>query len=261
MNRLSAEAERHWYRLLLLADDHGCLEATPAIVRGKCYALQLDKVSDSDIAIWQNDLGTAKILGYWIYEMRIYGVFLTFDKHNTRYSVTEEGKTTRHRRKTPKPPDAKELCQSLPVLATTLCPLPITNPNPNPGLKIASQSCDKAAKRLDPHEELRREDLTKVVEIITKWDCMKNAKNPYGIAGKLVEVYKGDPVFTCEVLRQKSDIFGLCKDSSHLIASATATYQRASDIRDIESASHRIDDGSKRGGGMKSIKDVIGRNE
>jgi len=113
-----------------------------------------------------------------------------------------------------------------------------------------------AAKRLDPHEELRREDLTKVVEIIIDWPCMKGAKNPYGIAGKLVNVYKKDAVFACEVLREKSDIFRSCKDASHLIASATATYQRASDIREIESRAHKQDDATKRGQ-TRSIREIM----
>jgi hypothetical protein len=134
-----------------------------------------------------------------------------------------------------------------------------TKTRPDQTRKESKSHC-ASAKQLDPYEELRREDLTKVVEIIGKWDCMKNEKNPYGIAGKLVAIYKHDPVFACEVLRQKSDIFCLCKNASHLIASATATYQRASDIREIESAAHKHDDGTKRGG-VKSIKDVIERNE
>jgi len=132
INALSVQSERHWYRLLLLADDHGCFEATPAIVRGKCYALQLCSISVEDVQSWQNELGQAGILRYWEHEMRIYGVFVTFDKHNTRYSVTEDGKSTRHRRKTPIPPDSKDLCQSLPTLATTSMSLPNPNPNPNP---------------------------------------------------------------------------------------------------------------------------------
>ena len=127
-------------------------------------------------------------------------------------------------------------------------------------IREESKSHCASAKRLDPHEELRREDLTKVVEIISKWDCMKSAKNPYGIAGKLVAIYQHDPVFTCEVLKEKSDIFGLCKDSSHLIASATATYQRASDIRDIESRAHQHDDGTRRGSDPESISKTL-RNE
>jgi hypothetical protein len=114
----------------------------------------------------------------------------------------------------------------------------------------------KTAQGLDPYEIQRREDLEGVVKIISAWPCMKGVKNPYGIAGKLFNIYKKDAVFTCEVLRQKSDIFCLCKDASHLIASATATYQRASDIPEIESRAHKQDDGTKRGQ-TRSIREIM----
>ena len=101
-NKLSAQAERHFYRVLLAADDYGCFECTPKVVKGKCYPLK--NIAPAQIAKYQEELGKLGILGFWKDGDRQFAKFLMFDKHNTKYGVTKEGKPTRHRRKTPDPP-------------------------------------------------------------------------------------------------------------------------------------------------------------
>jgi hypothetical protein len=49
VNALSPGAEIFYRRLMSCVDDYGRSEAHPAILRGKLYALQLDRVSEADI--------------------------------------------------------------------------------------------------------------------------------------------------------------------------------------------------------------------
>ena len=117
MNKLSVYAERHFYRLLLLVDDYGCFESHSMIIRGKCYPL--NNVSVSQIKRWQDELIRNNIIRTWMDNEREYSIFVKFDEHNSKYCVTDKGKNTRHRRRTPEPPLAI-LSQDSP------------NPNPNP---------------------------------------------------------------------------------------------------------------------------------
>jgi hypothetical protein len=208
MNRLSAEAERHFYRLLLLSDDHGCFEATPEVVRGKCYMWQLDQVSIDHITAWQNELGEKGILGFWEDDGRIFGNFLTFDKHNTKYSVTEDGKSTRHRRKTPAPPaNLANLCQLLPTFANDVNSsqsLPNPNPTHNPNPKKNDFSKEKSGggppeqkNRKTPNysqEELdRRWNAEEVAEILKDYDNLKD-QNLFQMTEKFRKIIKEDVV-------------------------------------------------------------------
>lgn len=104
LNKLSAQAERHFYRVLLSADDYGCFESTRAVLKGKCYPLKLNTIKEKDIDKWQIEMISLDIIKEWEKEERIFAAFCQFDKHNSKYSVTEDGKPTRHRRRTPEPP-------------------------------------------------------------------------------------------------------------------------------------------------------------
>ena len=123
INGLSVWTERHFYRLLLVVDDYGCFEATPAVIKGRCYALQ--RVTEAQVVRWHGELEAADVVKFWEEDGRTFGVFVKFDKHNSKYCVTDEGKPTRHRRRTPEPPAEclANFCQTLP------------NPNPNPNPK------------------------------------------------------------------------------------------------------------------------------
>ena len=137
INALSVYAERHFYRILLLVDDWGCFQSTPAVVRGICYPLQ-DNVSCADVQQWQRELEEKEILVTWSNGGRCYSMFKSFDKHNTRYSVTSDGKPARHRRKTPVPPDnilERMITPDNIVEENCYNPKPNPKPNPNPNQK------------------------------------------------------------------------------------------------------------------------------
>ena len=112
-NDLSAEAERHFYRTLLLADDFGCYESSPQAVKGRCYPLK-ESISPRDIALWQQELTDNDLILTWDSNHRKYSVFIRFPSHNYLRSL--------HRRKTPPPPDniISQLLQAEPRWTSTL---------------------------------------------------------------------------------------------------------------------------------------------
>ncbi len=134
LNELSVEAERHFYRLLTRSDDWGCFEATPAVILGFCYPLQLKKVTEAKIDKWQQELAERGLIGYWITDGRIYGQFLKFDTHN-KTEVDDDGNQIRHRRKTPIAPQQLSSFQNiLEHLRTSIDKYCNPNPTPNPDL-------------------------------------------------------------------------------------------------------------------------------
>ncbi|MFW6112441.1 MAG: hypothetical protein ACOC6S_02605, partial [Chloroflexota bacterium] len=142
LNQVSDMAERHFYRLLPLPDDHGCFEATPAVLKGRCYPTR-DNITPEDIAAWQQELEDAGLIVSWEQSGRQYGKFITFGAHQRIRAI--------HQRKTPPPPEEVErYCrqvsssgdnghqpstiddnrQQVPSIDR---PNPNPNPNPNPG--------------------------------------------------------------------------------------------------------------------------------
>ena len=62
IDALSREAEVFFYRLLVQCDDYGRMDARPAILRAKCYPLQVDTVSQDDIRRWFAELVCAELI-------------------------------------------------------------------------------------------------------------------------------------------------------------------------------------------------------
>lgn len=102
--RMSAEVERHWVRAILLgADDHGCLEVTPEILKGVAYPRHKD-VMEEHVMEWTSQLEALGVIRIWQDEDHTYAQVMKWDDHSGR-SYTDSGKQTRNRRKTPIPPD------------------------------------------------------------------------------------------------------------------------------------------------------------
>lgn len=59
---LSRDAEVFFYRLLVQCDDYGRMDARPAILRAKCYPLQVDTVTQDDIRRWFAELVQADLV-------------------------------------------------------------------------------------------------------------------------------------------------------------------------------------------------------
>ena len=78
---LTAEEERHFYRLLVQADDYGCFQAHPSIIRAKGYALLIDQVSTLQSQNWTKALVRQNIIHLYESEGNLYGHFVTWEKH------------------------------------------------------------------------------------------------------------------------------------------------------------------------------------
>ncbi len=95
LNQLSVAAERHFYRILPLPDDFGCFEATPDVVRGRCYPLK-ESVRSRDVEAWQSELELRRLIVRWMTGGRQYAIIPKWNKHQRIRST--------HQRKTPEPP-------------------------------------------------------------------------------------------------------------------------------------------------------------
>jgi DnaD/phage-associated family protein len=62
IDALSRDAEVFFYRLLVQCDDYGRMDARPAILRAKCYPLQVDTVTQDDIRRWFAELVQAELI-------------------------------------------------------------------------------------------------------------------------------------------------------------------------------------------------------
>jgi len=62
IDALSRDAEVFFYRLLVQCDDYGRMDARPAILRAKCYPLQIDKVAQDDVKRWLDELVRARLV-------------------------------------------------------------------------------------------------------------------------------------------------------------------------------------------------------
>jgi hypothetical protein len=164
LNRLSPRAELHFYRILPSADDHGCFECTPSIVRGRCYPRKQD-IRLGDIEKWQDELERNELIKRWHEEGRQYAILLNFQKHQRVRSV--------HLRKTPAPPaqlammmeaqteqlvaDESEDDDGRQVTSSDrLVPIPIHNPIHNP-IPIPERESNKEKK---PYGELKNVHLS-----------------------------------------------------------------------------------------------------
>lgn len=82
INELTPEEEVFFYRLLVVCDDYGRMDARPSILRAKCYPLRLDSVSEDDIKSWLNKLVKVGLIKLYIgSDNKQYLQVVTWDKH------------------------------------------------------------------------------------------------------------------------------------------------------------------------------------
>lgn len=78
---LTADEERFFYRLIVQCDDYGRLDARPRILRTKLFPLQLDTVSDEDIAQWLQKLARVSLIIIFINNNKPYLQITTWHKY------------------------------------------------------------------------------------------------------------------------------------------------------------------------------------
>lgn len=175
LNNLSAEAERHFYRLLPCPDDHGCFECTPKVIKGKCYPL-VDKVTPEIIDQLQGELEQEKLMFRWPNGNRQYAIYPKLQRHQRIRSL--------HQRKTPEPPkEILKKCQQLMALDGESQPLTTSddkrqhshpNPIPNPILILNIYTVwneQKIIQHKKPTDDIKRAITTSLVDYSEEEIC------------------------------------------------------------------------------------------
>ena len=125
---LTAEEERHFYRLIVQADDFGCFQAHTSIVRARGYALMIDKVKDSECLAWTLALVRENIIHLYNAGGKLYGHFVNWEKYQQLRAK---------RRKWPEP-TCDSICNQM-IADDSICarnPNPNLNPNVEPPIGI-----------------------------------------------------------------------------------------------------------------------------
>ena len=97
IDNLTAEEERFFYRLIVVCDDFGRMDARPSILRAKCFPLKLDKVKDKDIKNWLQGLINNGLIQVYEVDGKQILQCTTWSKHQTRrarfskFPAPEEG--------------------------------------------------------------------------------------------------------------------------------------------------------------------------
>ena len=74
---LKLHLQNFFVRLILAADDYGTFPANPALIRSRCYPLELDRAREADLQRWLEDLEHAGLVRFhWHHEDR----YLTLEK-------------------------------------------------------------------------------------------------------------------------------------------------------------------------------------
>lgn len=81
VDRLSRDAEVFFYRLLVQCDDFGRMDARRAILRARCYPLQIDRVTEAQIGAWLAELEAAGLVTIYHVESGEYLHIQTWEKH------------------------------------------------------------------------------------------------------------------------------------------------------------------------------------
>jgi hypothetical protein len=84
VDNLSAEEERFFYRLIVICDDFGRMDARPPVLRARCYPLKLDSIKDKDIEKWLKALVEQKLIFIYKVNGKPFLQMTTWDKHQQK---------------------------------------------------------------------------------------------------------------------------------------------------------------------------------
>ena len=113
VNALSFGAELFYRRLMTVADDYGRYHASPATLRGACWPICPDKVTEKQITAWINECLASDIQLLSVYESGGY-----------RYlQIANFGQQVRGKSKFPEPPSAEQLLSNRLATDKQMCSL------------------------------------------------------------------------------------------------------------------------------------------
>lgn len=81
IEQLGWQEEAFFYRLITVCDDFGRFDGRASVIRGRCFPLRLDRVTDSDIENWLQGLQRAGLLRLYVVDGHRYLQIVTWDKH------------------------------------------------------------------------------------------------------------------------------------------------------------------------------------
>lgn len=82
--KLSAEAERLFWRLTLVADDKGRFDAFPATVKANCFPRLVDDIKTKEVVSWMQELGRDCCRFYTV-DGAQYGYFVKWEEYQRVY--------------------------------------------------------------------------------------------------------------------------------------------------------------------------------
>jgi hypothetical protein len=84
LDALSAEAERLFWRLITVADDHGRFDADPRVVLALAFPLKVGRLKPATVQRWLVELARADAILVYNVDGRAYGSFPAWAKHQRR---------------------------------------------------------------------------------------------------------------------------------------------------------------------------------
>ena len=93
IDRLTPEAEVFFYRLLVVADDLGRMDARPAILRARCFPLK-ESLSSEEIAGWTQELWDSGLIGRYDFDGKPYIEILEWEQRvrsSGKYPLPDDG--------------------------------------------------------------------------------------------------------------------------------------------------------------------------
>ena len=84
IDQLDPKEEVFFYRLIVICDDFGRMDARPEILRAKCFPLRVDKVKTKDIASWITKLRDVGLIHLYQVDDKQYLELVKWGKHQQR---------------------------------------------------------------------------------------------------------------------------------------------------------------------------------
>jgi len=95
--QLNFEEEVFFYRLLVVCDDYGRMDARPAILRARCFPLKIGEITEEMITSWLKKLVDVGLIEIYVVDGKPYLHITTWEKHqqirakNSKYPSPDEG--------------------------------------------------------------------------------------------------------------------------------------------------------------------------
>src|SRR5438309_10645476 len=84
---LSAEGERMFWRLTLVADNHGRFDADPRVMLALCFPRSVDRFTVKTLKFWRDELVANGCILLYTIDGRDYGYFPTWKKYQRIYDL------------------------------------------------------------------------------------------------------------------------------------------------------------------------------